>query len=47
MMMILKNIGDNENNISSNLGKINDNENSISNNLGKIDNISKIFIKIR
>ena len=41
----IEKIGDNENNISSNLTKINDNENNISNNLEKIDNFSEFILK--
>ena len=39
-----KKLGNNETNISSNLGKININETNISSNLGKIDNMKEFLI---
>ena len=44
-LLIISKIGDNENNISSNLSKIGDNENNISTNLEKIDNFTQYILK--
>ena len=41
---MIKKLGNNETNISSNLGKININETNISSNLGKTDNIKEFLI---
>ena len=41
----LEKLGDNENNISTNLSKIVDNENNISTNLKKIDNFTQYILK--